>query len=480
MIRNVALLLAALPVLSLAQGRAIFPNRPAAQREIAGEQAAAEISAIESRALEVLNATDFGVRCDGRTDDTKPATAAFDAAWSTGKTLQFPAGECLMGSIQLPAPSVISENQTLSFRGAGTGSWFDGRSPLRGGTVFRFTRTDGSDFMFANSSAFGNPTYQISDISIVGPDSWHGDGKGTVATTTKSGSGLKFTGKAAPRLLMRDVSIEGFYGNRSAALWVSRAEESSLYNVYVKNVNTCAHFSEAFNASTVVNFSCQTAMSDGIFITDSESLSWLGGVIQSNRATGLHIKGLVSSTFTSVHFENNNWSNSVGEGALKIEAVYSPKCDAPGACLSNQNLVFTGNVFNAPTDCVITLGGGPNGWANNNITFLHGYANGVTPPFMTLNENSNNWRIIGIVGVVSGKATIADSGTGSVMIVGNQIVALHDGVALSAIGDVVASGTLRVAGAGVFPSLKAKTGTRFVCVDAEGNLVSQILPCSGT
>jgi len=478
MLRNCSCLLIAFATLCAGQSTAIFPGRAAKPADIAGsKRIAAEVSAIESRALETLSATDFGVRCDGATDDTGAATAAFNAAWATGKTLRFPPGECLLGNISLPAPS-STINQTLSFTGAGTGVWFGGRNPTLGGTRFIFTKSDGSDFMVANSTAWAIPTYKISDISIYGPDPWQSD---EVATTTKSGSGLKFVGKAAPRLLLHNISIEGFYGPGTAGLWVSAAEDSSLYDIYVANVDTCAHFSEAFNASTVVNFSCQHAMHDGVFITNSESLTWVGGLIQTNRLTGLHIKGVVASTFTSVHFENNNWSGTPGEGAIKIEAAYSPDCLAPGSCLSNQNLVFTGNVFNAPRDKIVAIGGGPDGWSNDNITIMHGYANGVSSPFITLNENSHNWRIVGIIGQSQNAASrVSDAGTGNIILIGNQIVALHDGNAVSAIGDLGVTGKLRVEGEGSFPTLKAKTGTRFLCVDTSGNLTSQAYPCSGT
>jgi hypothetical protein len=480
-LRNHSCLLIAFATVCAGQDAAIFPGRAAKPGDLAGKkQIAAEISALESRALETLSATDFGVRCDGATDDTRSAAAAFDAAWTTGKTLRFPAGECLLGNIALPAPS-STVNQTLSFAGAGSGVWYGGRNPRMGGTRFRFTKSDGSDFMVANSTAFANPTYDISDISLYGPDTWHGEVRGDVATTAKSGSGLKFIGKAAPRLLLHNISIEGFYGPGTAGLWVSTAEESTLYAVHVSNVDTCAHFSEAFNASTVVNFSCQHAMHDDVFITDSESLTWVGGVIQTNRMTGLHIKGMVASSFTSVHFENNNWSAAPGEGAVKIEAVYTPNCPAQGSCLSNQNLVFTGDVFNSPTDKIIAIGGGPDGWANDNITIMHGYANGVSSPFITLNENSHNWRIVGVIGLSQNAASrVSDAGTGNIVLLGNQMVALHDGTAVSAIGDAGVTGDLRVDGSGSFPALKAKTGTRFICIDVAGKLVSQSIPCSGT
>lgn len=478
---NSSCLLIALAALCTAQSTAIFPSRAATPVEIVGnKQIAAELSAIETRALETLSATDFGVRCDGTTDDTKAATAALNAAWATGKTLRFPAGDCLMGNISLPAPS-STVNRTLSFMGTGSGIWFGGQNPKFGGTRFIFTKADGSDFMVANSTAYADPTYEISDISLYGPDTWHGGDKGDVASTTKSGSGLKFVGKAVPRLYLHNISIQGFYGPGTAGLWVSNAEDSSLYEVHVDNVNSCAHFSEAFNASTVVNFECQNAMNDGVFITDSGSLTWLGGLFQTNRMTGLHIKGMVASSFTSVHFENNDWSATTGEGAIKIEAVYSPGCPKPGDCLSNQNLVFTGDVFNAPTDRIVTLGGGPGGWSNANITMMNGYANGVATPFVTLNDYSYNWRIVGIIGSAPSAASrVSDAGAGNVILVGNSAVALHDGNALSALGNAGVAGDLTVGGDGSFPSLKAKSGTRFICVDTTGKLLSQATPCSGT
>lgn len=477
---RIALLNLLLPVLCAGQDQAAFPRRAAETDEITTiSRSAKEISALEARDLEFLNATDFGVRCDSSHDDTAAATAALNAAWSTGKVLRFPAGICILGNIVLPAPT-STLNQTLSFRGAGTGNWFGDTNPIRGGTFFRFTRADGSDFMIANSTAFATPTYQIADISIIGPDGWHGEGKGVVGSSAKSGSGLKFIGKAAPRLLINNVSIQGFYGPGTAGLWVSNAEDSSLYDVSISSVDRCAQFSEAFNASTVVNFQCSAAMHDGVFITDSESVAWLGGLFQSNRTTGLHIKGMISSSFTSVHFENNNWSEAEGEAAVKIEAIYTQGCARFGSCLSNQNLVLTGNVFNAPTDRVIALGGGPGGWNNSNITFLHGYMNGVRAPAFTLNEYSLNWRIVGIIGIAEDASAIADSGTGNVMLVGNQMIGLHDGTAVSAIGNADVSRNLRVLGDEVFPALKSKTGTRFVCIDQTGKLLSQVTPCSGT
>lgn len=474
-----AAVILALAVRCPAQPAPIFPQRPALPGELrAGGQVSAEIAVIEKRDLEILNATDFGVRCDGRTDDTKAANEALDAAWRTGKPVRFPAGECLLGHITLPAPSSTT-NQTLTVRGAGTGYWFGGQNQIRGGTHFRFNVADGTDFMVASSTAFAIPSYKISDLSIIGPDKWMDSVGGAVAVSQKSGSGIKFVGPAVPKLIFHNVGIQGFYGNGTAALWVSGAEDSSLYDVAISHVNSCAHFSNAFNASTVVNFTCQAAAEDGVFITDSESLTWVGGLFQSNQATGLHIKGVVSSTFTSIHFENNDWKNHPAEGAIKIEAVYVSGCPT-GRCLSNQNLVFTGNVFNAPTDRVLAIGGGPNGWNNSNITFMNGYMSGVRAPAFTLNEYSFNWRIVGLIGPSAVATAIVDSGAGNIVLTGNQIVALHDGIAVSATGDVNISRNVRAGGDVFIPDLKAKTGTRFVCVDGDGKLTSQIIPCSGT
>ncbi len=57
----------------------------------------------------------------------------------------------------------------------------------------------------------------------------------------------------------------------------------------------------------------------------------------------------------------------------------------------------------------------------------------------------------------------------------------YDGSNLNLSPRVTGSGSVVVAaGTIVIPAIKAKTGTRFVCVDAAGNIISQVTPCSGT
>ena len=65
-----------------------------------------------------LYATNYGVKCDGVTDDTSALQTAFNAVVATGGTLEAPRGVCLVSSTVAIAPSSIS---VINFIGQGKG-----------------------------------------------------------------------------------------------------------------------------------------------------------------------------------------------------------------------------------------------------------------------------------------------------------------------------------------------------------------------
>jgi hypothetical protein len=57
----------------------------------------------------------------------------------------------------------------------------------------------------------------------------------------------------------------------------------------------------------------------------------------------------------------------------------------------------------------------------------------------------------------------------------------YDGTNLNLQPQLVGAGQVVVtAGSVVIPEIKANSGTRFVCVDTTGKIISQTTPCSGT
>lgn len=113
------------------------------------------VRTLAQRAGDELRAADFGVRCDGTTNDTTAAQAALTAA--AGRTLVFPKGTCLIDRLQYaPAPS-----QPVTLRGEG-----------KGATILRKPAANSSGLLTLGRNPSGGPYYdiRIEGLTIDGAD----------------------------------------------------------------------------------------------------------------------------------------------------------------------------------------------------------------------------------------------------------------------------------------------------------------------
>lgn len=178
------------------------------------------------RATDVLNALEFGAKCDGTTDDTAAINAALVAAGAyvmtgtgvTGAAVTLPRGACLIsGTLNMPAQTTL--------RGAGGNGWGSGTVITRAGTVGTAIQMNG-----ANSSV------EHLQVSFSG--------------TVTSGTAIKSLG---PANSIHDVFLSGVWDGITVEATTpgTGASANRIWNVYVSVIR---------NRGIVFNSTCATCL----------------------------------------------------------------------------------------------------------------------------------------------------------------------------------------------------------------------------
>jgi hypothetical protein len=149
---------------------------------------------------------------------------------------------------------------------------------------------------------FALPTFIFENLTFRGPD--------TPYTTTTSGDAIRIDdhGISTGRIHMRNVLAQYFLGTDTAAYWFDGPEDNTIDTVSAVYVNSCSVFRGAFNDTVVTNFNCAQYVQDGSYVEGSENVHFVGGGWQSGQHTGIHLRGVINSTWDDPHLEGNNTS----------------------------------------------------------------------------------------------------------------------------------------------------------------------------
>ena len=313
---------------------------------------------------------DYGADPTGVADSTSAIQTAISLAWAVGGIVDFGPGIFNFTSLSLPTPQLVSGNvyqwYSLTMRGAGASNVSQGFGAQNlTGTILKCTGT--GDAIAAISTHYGEPTYTFLGLTLIGPD--------TVSPrTTTSGNGIRISGTAAPRVIMRDVVVNQFYGAGKAGIWLDDPEYNVLDTVVVSNCDIGLKLTSFVTASVFNSVKLQLCASYGGYFVDAYSNTWNALTIQSNEKTGLYGEGLTHSTFNSTHFENNNTSATASTYALDLRG---------SATRSVVGLKFTSSVFNNTRD-KIYLAGYDAGHPVSGVHFENGQGNAVSGPLITI------------------------------------------------------------------------------------------------
>lgn len=254
-----------------------------------------------------LNVKWFGARGDGNTDDQPAIQAAIRAAWAAGGEVFFGPGEYVCYS---PLALPIDSNSSLALIGSGVRNAGHLTEPY--GTRLRFAGREVRDFISAISTTFKIPNYRFENLSIIGP--------GATGSTT-SGSGIRISGDAVPRIVMSNVTVDNFPGGNG--IWLDNCEYSTLKDVFVSHCQTGLRLTTAFNANTLINVGAGLCSEYGIYAANSTSVALIGCTVQSNARTGFKGVDLIDWVISATHFENNNYSATPDVHAVDIESASS-------------------------------------------------------------------------------------------------------------------------------------------------------------
>jgi hypothetical protein len=301
------------------------------------------------------------------------------------------------------------------------------------GTVFHFTKTDGSDFLTYNNSLvpFNGPGILLGSFAVQGPDAVGGDS--FCSGTGASGNAITIGGPTTYVTgYMHDIAVRGFCGTGKAAFNMPAAIFLSATNLSAASVYQCFALGPyvegqgVFNANVFINPTCQNSMYEST-IANAQPII-IGGTWQVNKRSGLSIlNGVNNGHFSGIHFEQNNQSNTPGESAIKIG-------DTTGTGISN--LIFDATILQGgagnPED-VITHGT----VTISSVEWFGGYLNQpLPPPVFVLNGYTSNWQII--LGFCPGSFSTAvlDGGTNNELHCGNDTEGGNGGIAQSFGGHV--------------------------------------------
>lgn len=238
-------------------------------------------------------------------DDTSDVQGQIYNAWATGGAVQLEARDYYVSGLQLPDGATRS----LTIRGAGRSYNDAAYAVTKGGTRIICLTKGASALAYNGTGALHRPTFTIEDLTILGTGTKVDPG---------GGHGIRINGgTSVPIVLIRNVFVAWFYGG--AGIWLSNCENGSVVNTHTQLCQTGFRADAAYNANAHLNLSaelCQT----GILIENSESLSFSGGMAQSNEGNGLVLRNVTAASFSAMHFENNNRLSQADSWAILIEA----------------------------------------------------------------------------------------------------------------------------------------------------------------
>jgi hypothetical protein len=251
-------------------------------------------------------------------DDTAAVQALIDAAWQSGGVVQLEARDYYVSSLVLPDGATRS----LTIRGAGRSYNDAAYAATKGGTRLICLTRDATAITFNGTAGLHRPTFTIEDLTILGT----GD-----RANSGSGAGLRINGgTAAPIVLLKNVFVAWFYGG--CGIWLSNCENGAVLNTHIQFCDTGFRADTAYNANAHVNLSAELCKT-GILIENSESLSFAGGMVQSNEGNGLVLRNVSGVHFVGLHAENNNRLNVADSWAILIEG-------ATGVAIEQSNFIF--------------------------------------------------------------------------------------------------------------------------------------------
>lgn len=288
----------------------------------------------------------FGALGNGSQDDT----AAIQATLNTGQSVLFPAGTYNVTNITLPL--------------AGTTIRFEQ------GAVIHCKATNGTDCISAVSTVFALPVYRITNMSLVGPDSF-----GTNAApcaTTLSGHGLRISGAATAYVRIQDFTATHFCGAGKIGLWLDNVEDSTIRDITANYNDTGFVASSAFNANHVDNLQVNLNAHYGAKILNSQNSVFTALNIQSNATVGLYLDADIAMQFNGLHLENNNIAATAGLCTLLVDS-------ATGYSISNG--FFFGQYQGANEKVCFRNSGTGSGWFNQSNLFKGGLSSSLVGGF---------------------------------------------------------------------------------------------------
>lgn len=221
--------------------------------------------------------------------DTQLIQAQIDAAWATGGTVQLEARDYAITGLILPNDA----SRSLTIRGAGAPRMYIQRSQANVGTRLIAT---GTAFSYAPAGVGDRPVITIADLTICGDATGHGiriDG-----------------GVSVPIVRLSNVSV----ADCAVGVWLSNCENGSLTDVHVLRCDVGFRGDKAFNAYVLTNVSAERCTTYGIEIDVGLSLSFVGGMAQSNQGVGLRLNHAQSVHMAGFHVENNAGGGILLEG----------------------------------------------------------------------------------------------------------------------------------------------------------------------
>lgn len=248
--------------------------------------------------------TNYGAVGNGVADDTVAINAAI-AAVTDGGTVFFPPGYYKFSTLTIPSHAVHllgAGCNTSSQDVFGASGWSSKTQDNFGGSVLISTATSGNAIKFtANTQLRGS---SISKMMIVGPGS--GTSKGLVLGAAGDSGGQLV------RFRLDDVIIANF------EVGLSTCCENSVFNaLYIVGCLTGLYTESAFNGNTINGINVEACTNYAIRMTDSDSNTFNGGVIQSNSGTPLALESAAyGNTFISIYFEQASAAHNVDIGIV--------------------------------------------------------------------------------------------------------------------------------------------------------------------
>jgi hypothetical protein len=252
-------------------------------------------------------------------DDTSDVQGLLYNAWAGGGVVQLEARDYYVANLQLPDGATRS----LTIRGAGRNYNDAAYTATKGGTRL-ICLEKGSNALTYTGTAAGlkRPTITIEDLTILGAGTKVNPG---------AGHGIRIDGgTSVPIVLIKNVFVAWFYGG--CGIWLSNCENGSVINTHTQLCDTGFRGDTAYNANAHVNLSAELCKT-GVLIEDSESLSFAGGMVQSNEGNGLVLRNVSGVHIAALHAENNNRLNLPDCWAVLIEG-------ATGVAIEQSNFIF--------------------------------------------------------------------------------------------------------------------------------------------